>query len=122
MELKFFADHCVPYSVIRSLHDAGYEVLILKEYIPPDSPDSVVISKAQELDTILISLNGDFADIVSYPPAEYKGIISIQVRNHPEVIPQIISRCLDFFASHSEAQFYIGKLILIEAHRIRIRS
>jgi hypothetical protein len=33
MELKFFADHCVPYSVIRSLRDAGYEVLILKEYI-----------------------------------------------------------------------------------------
>ncbi len=33
MELTFFADHCVPYSVIRSLRDAGYEVLILKEYI-----------------------------------------------------------------------------------------
>ncbi len=122
MELTFFADHCVPYSIIRSLRDAGYEVLILKEYIPPDSSDSVVISKSQELNTILISLNGDFADIVSYPPAEYNGIISIQVRNHPEVIPQIISRCLDFFASHSEPQFYIGKLILIEAHRIRIRS
>jgi predicted nuclease of predicted toxin-antitoxin system len=122
MELTFFADHCVPYSIIRSLRDAGYEVLILKEYIPPDSSDSVVISKSQELNTILISLNGDFADIVSYPPAEYNGIISIQVRNHPEVIPQIISRCLDFFASHSEPQFYICKLILIEAHRIRIRS
>ena len=94
MKLAFFADHCVPYSIIRSLRDAGYEVLILKEYLPPDSSDSVVISKSQELNTILISLNGDFADIVSYPPAEYNGIISIQVRNHPEVIPQIISRCL----------------------------
>lgn len=122
MELAFFADHCVPFSIIRSLRDAGYEVLILREYTPPDSPDAVVISKAQELDSILISLNGDFADIVSYPPAKYKGIISIQVRNHPEVIPQIVSKCLDFFASHPDAQFYIGKLILIEAHRIRIRS
>jgi predicted nuclease of predicted toxin-antitoxin system len=122
MELSFFADHCVPYSIIRSLRDAKYEVLVLKEYIPPDSPDSVVIEKAQELKAILISLNGDFADIVSYPPTEYRGIISIQVRNHPEVIPQIISRCLDFFASHPDPQFYIGKLILMEAHRIRIRS
>ncbi len=122
MGLSFFADHCVPYSIIRSLRDTGYEVLILKDHIPPDSADSVVIAKAQELKTILISLNGDFADIVSYPPAEYRGIISIQVRNHPEVIPHIISRCLDFFASHNDPQFYFGKLILIEAHRIRIRS
>jgi hypothetical protein len=35
----------------------------------------VVISEAQELDAILISLNGDFADIVTYPPEKYKGII-----------------------------------------------
>ena len=76
MGLSFFADHCVPYSIIRSLRDTGYEVLILKDHIPPDSADSVVIAKAQELKTILISLNGDFADIVSYPPAEYRGIIS----------------------------------------------
>ncbi len=69
MELSFFADHCVPYSIVRSLRDKGYEVLILKEYIPPDSPDTLVIAKAQELKTILISLNGDFADI--NPAAKY---------------------------------------------------
>jgi predicted nuclease of predicted toxin-antitoxin system len=101
MELSFFADHCVPYSIIRSLRDTGYEVLILKEYIPSDSPDSVVIAKAQELKTILISLNGDFADIVSYPPAEYRGIVSIQVRNHPEVIP-LFSKLFSFFDSYQK--------------------
>ncbi len=68
MGLKFFADHCVPTSVIRLLSDAGHEVLKLREHIPQDSPDGVVISKARDLDAILISLNGDFVDIVTYPP------------------------------------------------------
>ena len=67
MNIRFFADHCVSNYVIQELHNAGHEVLRLKNHIPTDSPDSVVISKAQELDAILISLNGDFADIVTYP-------------------------------------------------------
>ena len=90
MSLKFFADHCVSNSVIQYLRDAGHEVLRLKDHMPTDSPDSVVISKAYELDAILVSLNGDFADIVTYPPEQYKGIIALQVRNHPEVIPQLM--------------------------------
>jgi len=65
MGLKFFADHCVPASVIQSMRDAGHEVLRLKEHIPQDSSDPAVISKARELDAILISLNGGFGDDVS---------------------------------------------------------
>ena len=68
MSLRFFADHCISNVVIQML------------------ADSVVILKAQELDSILISLNGDFSDIVTYPPANYKGVIALQMRNHPEII------------------------------------
>ena len=64
MKLRFFADHCVPTSVIKTLQDTGHEVFRLKDHLPVDSPDHRVISKAQELDAVLISLNGDFADIV----------------------------------------------------------
>ncbi len=95
MSLRFFADHCVPNSVIQVLRDASHEVHILKEHIPRNSDDPAVIAKIQELDAILVSLNGDFADIVAYPPANYKGIIALQVRNHPEAIPAIMQRLLD---------------------------
>ncbi|WNN90196.1 hypothetical protein [Gloeocapsopsis dulcis] len=46
-----------------------------------------MITKAQELAAILGSLNGDFANIVAYPPANDGGIFSIQLRDHPEIIP-----------------------------------
>jgi predicted nuclease of predicted toxin-antitoxin system len=90
MSLTFFTDHCVPNSVIQALQDAGHEVLTLREHVPPDSDDAIVIAKAQELNSILVSLNGDFADITTYPPPRYKGIIALQVKNHPEVIPAMM--------------------------------
>lgn len=122
MSLRFFADHCVPNSVIQALRDAAHDVLLLKEHIPRDSSDAVVIAKAQELDAILVSLNGDFADITTYPPSRYKGILSLQVRNHPEVIPALMRRLMDYLSAHPEMPSYQRRLFLVEAHRIRIRK
>jgi len=122
MSLRFFADHCVSKSVIQALGDAGYEVLRLADCIPADSADSVVISKAQELDSILVSLNGDFADIVAYPPSEYKGIIALQVGNHPEVIPRLLAALKGYLSDHPDMRHYRGKLFLVEGHRIRVRE
>ncbi len=122
MSLRFFADHCISNFIIRILRDAGYEVFRLKDYIPPDSPDSAVLSKAQVLDSVLLSLNGDFVDIVLYPPAKYKGIVALQVRNHPEVIPQIMERLTSYLSAHPDINHYHGKLLIVETHRIRIQD
>jgi len=86
MSLRFFADHCISNLISRTLENEEHKVFRLRDYLPTDSPDKEVILKAKELNSILISLNGDFADIINYPPEKYKGIISLQVRNHPEVI------------------------------------
>lgn len=121
-KLRFFADHCVSNLIIQDLRNAGYEVFRLKDYMPTDSADSLVISKVQELDSILISLNGDFSDIITYPPTNYKGIIALQVRNHPEIIPQLITRLKDYLTVHPDISHYEGKLFLVESHRIRVRE
>ncbi|MCK8601970.1 DUF5615 family PIN-like protein [Desulfoferrobacter suflitae] len=122
MGLKLFADHCVPSTVITSLNDAGHEVLKLREHIPQDAPDQVVIAKAQELSAILISLNGDFIDIVTYPPGNYNGIIALQIRNHPRSINAIMNRLTVYLSSQPDMAHYQGKLFLVEPHRIRIRA
>lgn len=69
MSLRFFADNCVSNMMMAALRDDGHQVLRLKDHLPTESADPAVIAKAQELDCILLSLNGDFADIVTYPPA-----------------------------------------------------
>ena len=122
MGLKFFADHCISNSIIQGILNAGHEVFRLRDHIPIESPDPIVIATAQRLDSILISLNGDFIDKLNYPPGNYKGIVSLQVRNHPEIIPQLMVRLINFLSSYPDMGYYKGKLILVEVNRIRIRE
>jgi predicted nuclease of predicted toxin-antitoxin system len=122
MALRFFADHCVSNQIINALRDAGYDVLRLRDYLPVESPDALVIAKAQELDAILLSLNGHFADIVTYPPRRFGGIVALQVLDHPEVTRTLIARLITYFITHPVQQDHQGKLMIVEAHRVRIRE
>ena len=122
MSLRLFSDQCVPAEITDTLRRHGLQVTMLREVLPIRSLDPMVIAKAQELGAILLSLNGDFADIVSDPPARYLGIVGIQLHNHPEIIPQLMERLLAFLTAHPEQEFYHGKLLLVEVHRVRIRQ
>ena len=122
MSLRFLSDQCVPAEITATLRRHGHEVTLLREVLPIRSPDPVVIAKAQELGAVLVSLNGDFADIVAYPPAHYLGIIAIQLHNHPEIIPQLMTGLIAYFDAYPDQEFYRGKLFLVEVHRVRIRQ
>jgi predicted nuclease of predicted toxin-antitoxin system len=119
--VKLFLDHCVPNRVATMLTAAGHEVIRLRECLPTDSPDSIVLQKADELDAVLVSLNGDFCDITSYPPANYHGIIGLQVRNRPETVVPIVERLIAYLDQHPDRREMDGKLLLVESHRIRLR-
>ena len=121
MSLRFFSDQCVPAEITDTLRRHGHQVTVLREVLPIRSLDRAVIAKAQELGAILLSLNGDFADIVAYPPANYLGIVAVQLHNHPETIPTLMERLVAFLDSNPAQEFYDGKLVIIEAHRVRIR-
>jgi len=121
MSLRFFADQCVPFSIIQSVRDMGHDTTLLRGVLPIRAKDPEVIAKAQSLNAISLSLNGDFADIVAYPPANYGGIVAIQLHNHPEVIPQTMSQLRQYTLAHPHQSEYVGKLLIVEPHRIRVR-
>ncbi len=122
MSLRLLSDQCVPAEITQTLRRHGHRLTLLREVLPIRSVDRVVIAKAQERGEILLSLNGDFADIVAYPPANYFGLVAVQLHNHPEIIPQLMQRLLSFLDMHREQDFYRGKLLIVEVHRIRIRQ
>ena len=74
MSLRLFCDQCVPREVTELLRDAGHAVFVLRDHFPLRSLDPEVIAKAQRLKCLLVSLNGYFSDIITYPPADYGGI------------------------------------------------
>jgi len=122
MSLRFFADHCISNAIIDRLRDCGHDVLRLREHIDAEAPDARVIARAQELDAILLSLNGDFADIVAYPPSRYRGIVALNVHDHPEVTGELLDRLTAYISLHPEPEHFAGKLLVVEPHRIRIRD
>ena len=122
MSLRFLSDQCVPSEITESLKRGSHEVILLREVLPINSPDPAVIAKAKQLGAILLSLNGDFADISTYPPAKYLGIVAIQLNNHPETIPYLMAGLVGFLSDHPDQMFYHGKLLVVEPHRIRIRE
>jgi predicted nuclease of predicted toxin-antitoxin system len=122
MSLRLYIDQCVPRSVVKSLQEAGHTVELLRNHLPINAKDPDVIAFAQSLDAVLVTLNGDFADIITYPPASFGGIIALQVKNHPEALPAIVMRLLTYLGEQPEMEHYAGKLLLVEAHRIRIKE
>jgi predicted nuclease of predicted toxin-antitoxin system len=120
--VRFFIDQCVPRSVSKSLRDAGHTVDLLRSHLPINASDPDVIKCAQMLEAVLITLNGDFSDIINYPPTLFGGIVALQVRNHPEALPAIVMRLLTHLREHPKTEHWDGKLFLVEAHRIRIKE
>src|SRR5277367_3789635 len=122
MALRFLADHCISNTIVRALRDTSQEVVRLRDVLPVESPDTLVIAKAQEIDAILLSMNGDFADIVTYPPKNYKGIVALQMRNHAEVLEALMGRLTGYLTVQPMMEHYRGKLLVVEVNRIRIRE
>ncbi len=120
--MRFFADHCVPNSVQTWLADRGHTVYRLADHLPVESDDEDVLAKAHELSSVLISLNGDFSDIVRYPPSTHLGIISLQLKNRPRLLPALLEQLGKYLDLHPDQGQYKGKLFLVETYRIRIRS
>jgi hypothetical protein len=108
--------------LLNSSGSKATQVTLLRDHLPIRSLDPIVIAKAQEMDCVFLSLNGDFADIVTYPPARYGGILALQLHNHPEIIPQLMENFGRFLDRQSDREFFRGKLFIVEVHRIRIRS
>ena len=122
MALRFLADHCISNTIVQILRDSGHEVARLRDVMAVESSDRLVIAKAQEMDAILLSMNGDFADIVTYPPKGHKGIVALQMRNHPEALEHLMARLIDYLRTHPAKEHYRAKLLVVEINRIRIRQ
>ena len=53
MALRFLADHRISNSIVEILREANHEVLRLKDVLPVESSDALVIAKSKEIDAVL---------------------------------------------------------------------
>ncbi len=83
------------------------------------SNDSLVRAAAVRAGRILVTLDGDFANILRYPVEGTPGVIWLRL--HPPTEDKIraaLDRCLMMLGSRS----FTGKLVVVDKDKIRIRG
>ena len=94
--LKLLIDENIRREVIDFLAASGYDVLCA----PKGSSDSVIAKIAKNEKRTIVTHDGDFSNILSYPPKEFAGIIHIKI-HPPKAVPTItllLTRLVWFFS------------------------
>lgn len=79
--------------------------------------DETLIEICRVEDRAVVSFDTDFADVVHFPPARYRGIIVLQLPE-PVSLPMILD-ALSSVANLAETRSVIGRLWVVSINRIR---
>ncbi len=117
--MKFKADENLPVEAADLLRKAGYDAVTVAEQRLQGSPDSIIASVCQKEGRVLITLDTGFADIRTYSPAQFSGLIVLRLyrQDKPHVL-RAIERLIPLFSSEPLEHF----LWIVEETRLRIRG
>jgi predicted nuclease of predicted toxin-antitoxin system len=117
--MKFKIDENLPVEIAQLLQESGYDAATVLEQQLGGKPDGNIAQICQQEDRIIVTLDLDFADIRTYPPSEYAGMIVFRLSQQDKFhVLNICQRMLAVFKRETPQQ----KLWIVEDNRIRIRS
>jgi predicted nuclease of predicted toxin-antitoxin system len=117
--MRFKTDENLPEEFAQILRAANWDALSVVEQRLRGSVDSEIARICQSEERVLITLDIGFADIRSYPPREYIGIIALRpARQDKPSILAIASRIVMALNDHPINH----ELWIVDDRRIRIRS
>ena len=117
--MKFKVDENLPLEVVDELRHAGYDALNVYEQKLGGIYDSELAKVCQNEQRIIVTLDTDFADIRSYPPEEFSGIIVLRLRSQDKAyILDTISKVVRMFPNEPIKH----KLWIVDDSYVRIRS
>ncbi len=113
------ADHCVFSSTIRFLQAAGYGVRRLKELANTDARDPEVLNLARQHDLLLLTNDGDFGNVLLYPPAGHNGVIVLKIH---AAVEQSVHRVLLRLLQERDREELRHTLAVVDSRKYRIRA
>ncbi len=78
--MKLTLDSCLPKSIYRIVKQNGFICSYADEFIKSNANDIELIETCIRKNTVLVTLDTNFADILKYPPNQYSGIIILTPR------------------------------------------
>ena len=117
--MRFKVDENLPVEVAQLFREAGHEAATVLDQDLGGRDDRAVATICQQEARALVTLDLDFADIRTYPPAHYAGmvVLRLQRQDKPHVL-EVFARVIPLLSQEPLAQ----RLWIVEEHRIRIRE
>lgn len=117
--MKFKTDENLPEEAAELLRSAGYDASTILEQSMGGELDPEVASVCRREQRILVTLDLGFADIRTYPPEEYHGLIVLRLRQQDKAhVVGVIEQLLPML----ETEQLANRLWIVEEDRIRIRD
>ncbi len=117
--MKFKIDENLPDEVAEILNRSSHDAVTVLQQDMGGKEDSDIAKVCRNEDRVIVTLDIDFADILTYPPDQYPGIIVFRITNQskPSILKHV-KRVVKVLALHSCQQ----QLWIVEKERIRVRS
>ncbi len=119
--MKFLLDANMPRSAANLLRELAHEVEDVRDVLPSGAADAEVAAHAKAQQAVLVTRDFDFADIRNYPPAEFAGIVVLELPD--DAITSQVNRALQSFVGNPALLARLpGRLAIVESWRVRFRS
>lgn len=116
---KFKIDENLPVEVADMLKAAGHDAMTILDQSMVGELDPKVASVCKAEGRALVTLDLDFSDIRTYPPAEFPGIIVLRPRNQAK--PTVLALVNQLIALLETDEPLAGHLWIVQETGLRIR-
>lgn len=117
--MRFKIDENIPRAAADLLRSHDHDVQTVHDEHLAGATDAVLYDRCQSEARILITLDDDFADIRTYPPATSAGLIVLRpVHQSREAVLRLLTRTIPIL----NAEPIVKRLWIVEETRVRIRE
>jgi len=117
--LRFKLDENIPDEVVALLREAGHDIRTVLDQGLGGRPDDDVSRACRDEARVLVTLDLDFGDIRTYPPADHAGIWVLRpAAQSVDATLDLVRRALALTANEQVSR----RLWVVEPGRVRIRE
>lgn len=117
--MKFKVDENLPIEVAELLQESGHDAVTVLDQQMSGETDTSLAAVCQQENRAIITLDLDFADIRTYPPDQFAGLIVLRLKQHDKIhVLSVFKRVMDML----NTELLDGRLWIIEESRVRIRE
>lgn len=118
--MKFLLDANMPRLSASLLRSLAHETLDVRDILPAGIDDATIAAFAQSHQLALVTRDFDFSDIRNYPPANYSGLVVLQLPD--DATAQHVNQTLaSFVGNKTLLERLSGRLAIVESWRVRFR-